>query len=74
VAEWVAVTNGIDISIAPGINQGGDAEGIAKAVFNLGATFSYSKTDTTTTTRTYPRPTTNEQYCGYFTFIPYTVT
>ncbi|KAI9702775.1 MAG: hypothetical protein M1836_007989 [Candelina mexicana] len=60
---------------APGFTKWSkrDDKSIIQAAFNVGASYSYSKTVTTTQTLTQPRPTDgpHADKCGYWTFIPY---
>ena len=66
-----AVTNGYaftgGLTAAPEID-------VLKLAFNLGSTYTYSTTSTTTQTVTLIRPANQTVACGYWTFLPYFVT
>ena len=69
-AQSVTVTNTYEVSLGLTLSGGGD-EGGLEAAFDLGATYSWSKSVGTTRTLTQPRPSNSLQYCGYWTFLPY---
>ena len=45
-----------------------------QATFNVGATWSYTTTNTTATSDTNGKPSYAMDQCGYFTYLPYYVT
>lgn len=69
-AETVSVTN--TWTFEGGINLGssGDDDPL-EAAFNLGASYSYAITKSTTQTLTQPRPPLTLASCGYWTFLPF---
>ena len=67
-AKTVAVTN--EWSFDGGIDIGSDKGPLRKA-FNLGASYSYSTTRSTTQKLSQKRPTATFASCGYWTFLPY---
>lgn len=68
--ESITVTNTYEFNFGLTFGVGGD-EGAPTAAFNLGASYSWSKSVGTTRTLTQPRPSNSLQYCGYWTFLPY---
>ncbi|KAM0804461.1 hypothetical protein BDR22DRAFT_885714 [Usnea florida] len=72
-AQSITVTNTYELNFGFTLGGGGD-EGDLSAAFNLGASYSYSKSVGTTRTITQPRPSNSLQYCGYWTFLPYYIT
>lgn len=64
------MTNAYEVSLGLTIGGGGD-EGGLEAAFDLGASYSWSKSVGTTRTLTQPRPSNSLEYCGYWTFLPY---
>lgn len=69
-SQSIIVTNTYSFNFGLTLGVGGDAGGPA-AAFDLGATYSWSKSVGTTRTLTQPRPSSSLQYCGYWTFLPY---
>ena len=66
----LAITN--TYTFSAGLSgTGGDA---FKVAFNLGATYTYSTTVTTTQSFQQGRPSNSTPYCGYWTFLPYYIT
>lgn len=57
-----------------GRDRQGPSPGDLKGAFNAGATWSYSRTETTGTITTRDKPDYAKDHCGYWTFVPYYVT
>ena len=66
----VSVTNTWTFEAGIDLGAGGDDD---KAAFNLGASYSFSKTVSTSQTLTQGRPSSTMAYCGYWTFVPFYV-
>ncbi|KAI9707071.1 MAG: hypothetical protein M1836_000031 [Candelina mexicana] len=70
-AKGVSITNSFTFN--GGVDIGGKSGDVLEAAFNLGASYTYSKTTTTSHTFTSKRPNATLPYCGYWTFLPYYV-
>lgn len=67
-AQTISITN--TWTFEGGINLGGSDDDL-EAAFNLGASYSYAITKSTTQTLTQPRPPLTLTYCGYWTFLSF---
>ncbi|KAI9702379.1 MAG: hypothetical protein M1836_000858 [Candelina mexicana] len=68
-AQSLAITN--SYTFEGGVT--GKSDEVLESAFNFGASYTYSKTTTTTQTLTSARPNSTIEYCGYWTFLPYYV-
>ncbi|PQE28506.1 Zinc-finger double domain-containing protein [Rutstroemia sp. NJR-2017a WRK4] len=71
--QSVTVTNTYTISTNVGLGSGSDVAKLLTASFDLGASYSWSKSIGYTTTESFTK-TLDDKTCGYWTFIPYVLT
>jgi hypothetical protein len=71
--QSVTITNGYSINLGITGGAGSDLSKTLTASFNIGASYSWSKSVGYTTTETFSK-TLDDKTCGYWTFIPYLIT
>ncbi|PQE15645.1 Cerebellar degeneration-related antigen protein [Rutstroemia sp. NJR-2017a BBW] len=71
--QSVTITNGYSINLGITGGAGSDLSKVLTASFNIGASYSWSKSVGYTTTETFSK-TLDDKTCGYWTFIPYLMT